>query len=119
MPKMIDPALREHAVRLVREYRGAYPSNAKAIAAVTRQEGLGAESLRRWVVQAEIDAGNRDGQTSKEHAEIRHLKAENQRLREDVAMSNRAAVPHARPRCACCTRCANTTERSTGCSSFS
>lgn len=37
-------------------------------------------------MQADIDAGNRDGQTSEEHAEIRRLKAENRRLREDVAI---------------------------------
>ena len=84
MPKMIDPQVRERAVRLVLEHRSEYPSNAKAIAAVARQEGVGAESLRRWVVQAEIDAGDRGGQTSEEHAEIRRLKAVNKRLREDV-----------------------------------
>jgi len=49
---------------------------------VARQEGVGAESLRRWVVQAEIDAGQREGTTSEELAEIRRLKAENRRLRE-------------------------------------
>ena len=70
MPKKIDPALRERAVRLVLEHRAEYPSAAKAIAAVARQEGVGAESLRRWVVQADIDAGVRDGQTSEEAAEI-------------------------------------------------
>lgn len=61
MPKKIDPALRERAVRLVLEHRSEYPSTAKAIAAVARQEGVGAESVRRWVVQAEIDAGDRGG----------------------------------------------------------
>jgi transposase len=92
MPKLIDPEVRERAVRLVLEHRAEYPSNAKAIAAVARQEGVGSESLRRWVVQAEIDAGNRDGQTSEEHAEIRRLKAENKRLREDVAILKAAAT---------------------------
>ncbi|AXL11393.1 IS3 family transposase [Microbacterium foliorum] len=86
MPKKIDPALRERAVRLVRDHGSEYPSRAKAIAAVARQEGVGAESLRRWVLQAEIDAGDRDGQTSEEHAEIRRLRAENKRLRDDVAV---------------------------------
>jgi len=71
---------------------GQFPSNAKAIAAVARQEGVGAESLRWWVVQAEIDAGTREGQTSQEHAEIRRLKAENKRLREDVAILKAAAT---------------------------
>lgn len=92
MPKLIDPEVRERAVRLVLEHRAEYPSNAKAIAAVARQEGVGTESLRRWVVQAEIDAGDRDGQTSEENAEIRRLKAENKRLREDVAILKAAAT---------------------------
>ena len=92
MPKKIDPALRERAVRLVLEHRAEYPSTAKAIAAVARQEGIGAESLRRWVVQAEIDAGTREGQTSEEHAEIRRLKAENRRLREDVTILKAATA---------------------------
>lgn len=92
MPKKIDPALRERAVRLVCEHRGEYPSNAKAIAAVARQEGVGAESLRRWVLQADIDAGDREGQTSEEHAEIRRLKVENKRLREDVAILRAATT---------------------------
>lgn len=45
------------------------------------------------MVQAEIDAGNRDGQSTEEHAEIRRLKAENKRLREDVAILKPASVP--------------------------
>lgn len=92
MPKKIDPVVRERAVRLVLEHRAEYPSTAKAIAAVARQERVGTESLRRWVVQAEIDAGDRDGQTSVEHAEIRRLKAENKRLREDVAILKAATT---------------------------
>jgi len=58
----IHPALRERAVRLVLEPRAEHSSTAKAIAGVARQEGVGAETVRRWVVQAEIDAGDRDGQ---------------------------------------------------------
>lgn len=92
MPKKIDPALRERAVRLVREHRAEYPSTAKAIAAVARQEGVGDESLRGWVVQADIDAGDREGQTSNENAEIRRLKAENRRLRDDVAILKAATT---------------------------
>lgn len=92
MPKKIDPALRERAVRLVLEHRSEYPSNAKVIAAVARQECVGAESLQRWVIQAEIDAGDRGGQTSEEHAEIRRLKAENRALREDVAILKAATA---------------------------
>ncbi len=92
MPKKIDTVVRERAVRLVREHRAEYPSNAKAIAAVARQEGVGAESLRRWVLQADIDAGDREGKTSEEHAEIKRLKAENRRLRDDVAILKAATT---------------------------
>lgn len=86
MPKKIDPALRDRAVRLVREHRPQYPSLTAASAAVARRVGVGHEPVRRRVLQADIDDGTRDGVTSVEHAEIRRLKAENKRLREDVAI---------------------------------
>jgi putative transposase len=73
-------------VRLVREHRSEYPSLTAASAAVARQIGVGHESVRRWVLQADIDDGTRDGVTSVDHAEIKRLKAENTRLREDVAI---------------------------------
>ena len=84
MPKKIDLALRERAVRLVREHRSECPSLTAASMAVARQIGVGHESVRRWVLQADIDDGARDGMSSAEHAEIKWLKTENARLREDV-----------------------------------
>lgn len=86
MPKVIDPELKARAVRLVLEHRGEYPTTTAAVLAVARQVGVGKESLRRWVAQADIDAGNRAGVASGEVEEIRKLKAENRRLREDVAI---------------------------------
>lgn len=79
MPKRIDPALRDLG-GLVQENRAECPSTAKAVGAAARQEGVGAESLRRWLVQAEIDSGGRDGQTSEERAEARRLMAENRKV---------------------------------------
>jgi transposase-like protein len=95
MPKKIDPAARERVVRLVLEHRGEYPSVTVVIAAVARQEGIGHESLRRWVAQAEIDAGTREGTTSEELAEIKRLKAENRRLREDNEILKQASISFA------------------------
>jgi transposase len=92
MPKMIDPELKARAVRLVSEHRGEYPTLTAASQAVAKQLGVGKESVRRWVIQAEIDAGHRDGVTSEESDEIRRLKAENRRLREDVAILKAAAT---------------------------
>ena len=47
---------------------------------------MGKESLRRWVIQAQVDTGERGGVTTNEQSEIKRLKAENRRLREDVAI---------------------------------
>ena len=92
MSKKITPELRARAVRMVGEHRGDYPSVTAASAAVARQLGLGRETVRRWVVQAEIDAGARPGSTSEERAEIKRLKAENRRLREDVEILRAATT---------------------------
>jgi len=86
MPRKIDPAVRERAVRLVQEHRSEYSSTFAAVQAVAKQVGVGSESVRRWVVQADIDAGARNGVRSEELAEIKQLKVENRRLREDVAI---------------------------------
>jgi putative transposase len=92
MPKRLDPAVKKRALRLLREYRDQYPSLTAACAAVARQERIGAETLRRWMVQAEIDAGTREGITTQAREEIQRLKAENSRLREDVAVLKTATT---------------------------
>ena len=86
MPKKIDPALKSRAVRLVSDHQGEYSSLTAACEAVAKQLGVGTESVRRWVVQAQVDTGQRPGVSSEEHDEIKRLKAENRRLREDVAI---------------------------------
>jgi transposase len=86
MPKKIDPELRARAVRLVKDHQQEYASPTEAMAAVARQLGVARESVRRWVAQAEVDDGTRPGMTSEEHEEIKRLRAENRRLREDVSI---------------------------------
>jgi transposase-like protein len=92
MPKKIDPRVKERAVRLVREHRNEYPSTTAAAYAVARQLGVGRESVRRWVVQADIDAGGRPGLTSEENAEIKRLRAQVRRLEEDNEILRAATV---------------------------
>ena len=76
------PELRERAVRMVAEVRPDYPSDWPAIGAVAAKLGIGsAETLRKWVRQAEVDAGIRPGISSEESAEIKRLKRENAELR--------------------------------------
>jgi transposase-like protein len=92
MPKKINPELKARAVRMVQDHQEDYPSVTAASQAVAKQLGLGRETVRRWVVQADIDAGGRPGVSSVEHAEIKRLKAENRRLREDVEILRSATT---------------------------
>lgn len=74
-------------MRLVNEHLQDYPSVTAASEAVAKQLGVG-----RWVVQAHVDGGGRHGVTSEEHAEIKKLKSENGRLREDNEILKAATV---------------------------
>jgi transposase len=57
------------------QMRPKYASDWSAICAVADKLGIGtAETLRKWVRQAEVGAGQRPGVTSEESAEIRRLK---------------------------------------------
>jgi transposase len=76
------PELRERAIRVVAEVRPEYPSDWPAIKAVAAKLGIGsAETLRKWVRQAEADGGTRPGVSSGESAELRKLRAEVRELR--------------------------------------
>lgn len=83
VPKKIDAKVKERCVRLVLDHLSEYPSVTAAAEAVARREGVGKESVRRWVVQAQIDGGQRQGATSEELAEIKELKVKVRRLEED------------------------------------
>jgi transposase len=52
-----------------------------AITRVARQLGVGSESLRTWVRQAEVDGGRRPGVTSEERRRIAELEREVRELR--------------------------------------
>jgi transposase len=49
--------VRERVVRLVYEHRGEYASEWEAMGSIASKIGCTAETLRKWVRQAEIDAG--------------------------------------------------------------
>ncbi|GAA1796107.1 hypothetical protein GCM10009835_12700 [Planosporangium flavigriseum] len=70
--------LRERAVRMVGDVRPDYESDWAAITAVAQKLNIGtAEKLRKWVRQAQVDAGQRPGVTSEESAELKRLRREN------------------------------------------
>jgi transposase len=82
-PRMRYPAeFRARAVRMVKEATPHHRSETAAMEAVASQLGIASrETLRKWVVRADVDAGERPGLTSEERAEIKRLKRENFELR--------------------------------------
>ena len=76
------PELRERAVRMVKE--AIAQAGGERHGVVTRiaiQLGVGSESLRHCVKQAEIDGGRRPGVTTEERQRISELERENRELR--------------------------------------
>jgi len=92
VPKKIDEKVKERCTRQVLDHLAEYPSLTAACESVGRREGVGAESVRRWVRQAQIDRGQRQGATSEELAEIKELKAKVRRLEEDNEILRRASI---------------------------
>src|SRR5208283_5246196 len=74
--------VRERAVRMVRDHQGDHASQWAAIASIASKIGCTAESLRRWLRQAERDAGMRPGATTDERERIKALERENRELRQ-------------------------------------
>ena len=64
----------------------------RSIAEVARDFDLTESAVRRWVAQAEIDAGERPGLSSEEREELARLRRENKRLQADVDLLKRATA---------------------------
>jgi transposase len=84
MPSKYDPELKAKAVRLVREHREDYETEWAAIRAVSSRLGMTAETLRKWVRQAEVDGGQAAGMTTRESQELRELRKKNRELEETI-----------------------------------
>ena len=83
------PEFRSEAIRLVR-------SSGLTQSQVSRDLGVSTFTLRNWLRQTEIDAGEREGLTTDEREELRRLRKENRVLREEREILKKAAAFFAR-----------------------
>ena len=87
-----SPELRERAVRMVFEHSPEYPSQWATIRSVGEKIGCSADALRRWVRQAERDAGHRPGLTTDERQRLRQLERENVELKRANEILRKASA---------------------------
>ena len=96
MRSRFDRETRAKAVRLVQEHRDDYESEYAAIKAVSARLGMTAETLRKWLRRAEVDAGETAGVTSESARELRELKRKNAELERTIEILKAATSFFAR-----------------------
>jgi len=87
-----SPEVRERAVRLVFENQGEHDSQWAAIGSIAGKIGCTAETLRKWVRQAERDQGRRTGATSTERERLKELERENRELKRANEILRKASA---------------------------
>lgn len=90
--KRYPAELKERAVRLVLEARDRDPGDGGVVGRIARQLGVGDQSLRTWVNQAEVDRGKRAGLTTDERARLKALEKENRELKRSNAILRSASA---------------------------
>ena len=89
MPAPKPPEFRRRAVELAR-------LREKPVADIARDLGISESCLRRWMAQADVDAGTRTGLTTDERAELTRLRREKRVLEMEIEILKRASAYFAR-----------------------
>jgi len=92
MPKKYPTDQRDRALRMAMERLDDYPSPWAAAQALGPKLGVGPETLRKWIVQAQVDGGARPGPSSEELAEIKALKSQVRDLTEANEILKAASI---------------------------
>ena len=89
MPAAKSPEFRRRAVELAR-------LREKPIAQIAKDLGIAESGLRRWMAQADIDEGKREGLSSDERKELVELRRQKRVLEMEVEILKRASAYFAR-----------------------
>ncbi len=87
-----SPEVQQRAVGLLLEQEREYSSRWAATKAIAGKIGCTAETLRRWVHQAERDGGRRPGLTTSERQRVHELERENRELRRANEILRKASA---------------------------
>jgi transposase-like protein len=90
--KRYAPEVRERAVRMVLDHQGEYPTQWAAIESIAGKIGCTAQSLHRWVRQAERNAGRRPGPSTDEREKVKALEREVRELRRANEILRKASA---------------------------
>jgi len=85
MPAAKPLEFRRRAVELARE-------GDKPVAEIARDLGISESGLRRWMAQADVDEGKKEGLSSGEKQELVRLRRENRVLHMENEILKRAAA---------------------------
>ena len=91
-PSRCSPEVRERAVGMVLEHQGEHDSQWAAISSIAAETGCTAETLRKWVMPVERDAGKRASLTTDEKARLKELARENRELRRANEILRKASA---------------------------
>ncbi len=89
MPAPHPPEFRRRAVELTRQ-PGA------SVAKIAKDLGISESGLRRWMAQDDVDAGRKEGLSTKEREELAQLRRDNRRLEMEIEILKRASAYFAR-----------------------
>lgn len=88
MPRTRPPYPKEFRAEAVKLAR----SSDKPLSEIARDQGVSSESLRNWLKQERVDAGEREGITTDEREELRRPRKENRVLKEEREVLRKATA---------------------------
>lgn len=91
-PSKFSPEVKERAVRMVLDSEQEHGSRWAACVSIGGKIGCTPESLRKWVMQAERDSGQRSGLTTSDRDRLKALERENFELKRANEILRKASA---------------------------